>query len=87
MKQTFIICVENESDCVLEFERWPYKRAQTCIDKMIELYRTYPSLYVPHLTGAAKVICYPTPDGYHKAAPVWSVSVDEFRELLKEDAA
>ena len=80
-KQTFIICLEDADGLVVDFERWSFKRAQTCIDHMIELYKTY-SIYGLSLAKAAKLVCYPTPDGYHKVDPVWSASVDEFRALM-----
>ena len=85
-KQTFVICLEDRNSMVVDFERWSFKRAQTCIDHMIELYKTY-SIYWLSLAKADKLVCYPTPDGYHKEAPVWSVSVDEFRELMRKDGA
>lgn len=83
-KQTFIICLENQDGLVVDFERWSYKRAETCIANMVKLYRTY-SIYGLSLAKADRVVCYPTPDGYTKADPVWSVSVDEFRELMKKE--
>lgn len=87
-KQTFIILLENSDGQIIDFERWSYKKVRTCIDNMVELYRTYPSLYVPKLQGADRVTAYPTPDGYNREAPVWSVSKDEFLKMvLKENAA
>ena len=83
-KQTFIICLEDEKGVAAEFERWGFKKAETCIEHMVELYGTYPSLYLRNLDRAAKVVCYPTPDGYHKADPVWSVTPAEFLGLIEE---
>lgn len=42
-----------------------------------------PGLYRNNLDRAARVVCYPTPDGYTHAAPVWGVSVDEFRRMVE----
>lgn len=87
MKQNFIICLEAADGRQITFERWPFKRVQTCVAHMVELYKTYSGLYGRYLDQAAKVVAYHTPDGYNRAAPVWSVSVDEFRKLMsdKED--
>lgn len=88
MKMTFIICLEDKEGRTMEFERWGYKKVETCIDKMVELYRTYSGLYVPLLKAADKVTAYPTPDGYNRGDPVWSVSKDEFLKMIfKEEAA
>ena len=81
-KQTYIIVLEDQDGRTVDFERWAYKRAQTCIDKIVELYAEWPGLYGKNLERAARVVCYPTPDGYNQAAPVWSVSVDEFRRMI-----
>lgn len=80
-KMTFIIYLEDAAGNMVDFERWAFKKAKTCIDHMIELYKTY-SIYERSLAKAARVVCYPTPDGYNKADPVWSVGVDEFRKLM-----
>lgn len=82
-KQTYIIVLEDQDGCTVDFERWAYKRAQTCIDKIVELYAEWPGLYRKNLERAARVVCYPTPDGYNQAAPVWSVSANEFRRMIE----
>ena len=84
MRQNFIVCLEDACGCTVEFERWPYKKAETCIQHMVELYGTYPSLYSKGLNEAARVVCYPTPDGYTRAEPVWAVTTEEFRELMRQ---
>lgn len=83
-KQTYIICLEDQDGRTVDFERWTYKRSQTCVDKIVELYAEWPSLYEKNLERAARVVCYPTPDGYTPAAPVWSVSVDDFRRMVHD---
>lgn len=82
-KQTYIIILEDQDGRTVDFERWTYKRAQTCIDKTVELYAEWPSLYRDNLDRAARVVCYPTPDGYDKSAPVWAVSVTDFRCMVQ----
>ena len=83
-KQTYIIILEDQEGHTVDFERWTYKRAQTCIDKTVELYAEWPSLYRQNLDKAARVVCYPTPDGYNEAAPVWAVPVDAFRRMIQD---
>ena len=82
-KQTYIIVLEDQDGRTVDFERWTYKRAQTCIDKIVELYAEWPGLYGKNLERAARIVCYPTPDGYNQAAPVWNVSVNEFRRMIE----
>ena len=82
-RQTHIIILEDQDGRTVDFERWTYKRAQTCIDKTAELYAEWPGLYGKNLERAARVVCYPTPDGYTQAAPVWAVPVDEFRRMIE----
>lgn len=82
-KQTFIICLEDKDGKMVDFERWAYKKPETCVQHMVELYKTY-SIYERSLAKADRVVAYPTPNGYDKEDPVWSVSVEEFRQLMKE---
>ena len=82
-KQTFIIRLEDKDGKMVDFERWAYKKAETCISKMIKLYSEH-SIYEYNLAKADKVVAYPTPNGYDMEEPVWSVSVEEFRELMKK---
>lgn len=82
-KQTFIICLEDEDGKTIDFERWTFKKVETCIDHMIMLYNGYYSVYKDSLDKAAHVVAYPTPDGYNRSDAVWKVSADEFRKLLK----
>ena len=79
-----IIRLEKEDGSVVEFERWSYKDAQICINKMVELYDTYGSLYLKHLEQADRVVCYPTPDGYTAGEPVWSATREEFLALIEQ---
>lgn len=58
-KQTYIIVLEDQDGRTVDFERWAYKRAQTCIDKIVELYAEWPGLYGKNLERAARVVCYP----------------------------
>lgn len=85
-KQTFIICLEDQEGRMVNFERWYFKSMKRCVDAMVGLYRSCPSIYRSDLERAARVVCYPTPDGYHRKAAVWSVSVDEFREMMMKEA-
>ena len=82
-KQTYIVILEDKDGITVEFERWSYKRAQTCIDKTVELYAEWPGLYGKYLERAARVVCYPTPDGYNQDAPVWDAPVEEFRRMIQ----
>ena len=82
-KQTYIIVLEDQGGRTVDFERWTYKRPQTCVDKIVELYAEWPSLYEKNLERAVRVVCYPTPDGYTQAAPVWSVPVGEFQHMIE----
>lgn len=86
-QQTFIVYLEDQDGRMIDFERWCYKRSKTCLDAMVKLYGSWPSLYLPQLAKAARVVCYPTPDGSNKEAPAWSLSAEEFRERMKEGAA
>lgn len=83
-KQTFIICLEDENGVSVNFERWPYKKAETCLDHMVELYCRYEVLYGHDLDKASRVVCYPTPDGCTKGKPAWDISADEMRELMEK---
>lgn len=85
-KQTFIIRLEDQAGHMVDFERWAYKKVETCIQHMVELYSTYSGIYERSLAKAAQVVAYPTPNGFDREEPVWSVSVDEFRELMKKGA-
>lgn len=80
----FLIRLEKEDGSLVDFERWSYKKAETCINKMVALYGTNSGLYLRKLDKADKVVCYPTPDGCHAAEPVWSVSADEFRAMVEK---
>ena len=82
-KQAHIIILEDADGITVDFERWSYKQAQTCIDKTVELYAEWLGMYERSLNRAARVVCYTTPDGYHKAAPVWSVTINEFRRMIE----
>lgn len=85
-QQTYIIVLEDNQGRTIDFERWTYKRAQTCISKMVALYRTLNSYSFARdmLDRTARVVCYPTPNGYHESVPVWSVTANEFRAMLEE---
>lgn len=81
MKQTFLIRLEDAQGGVLTFERWQHKKATTCINKMLQMYRTYYSLCARLLSRAATVTCYATPEHGSKR-PVWRVTGLEFYRLI-----
>lgn len=85
VKQSFIIRLEDQDGHVVDFERFIYKRVETCVGLLVELYKRYERLYMPNLDKAARVVAYPTPDGYHMEDPVWSVSVEEFRKMVEKE--
>ena len=81
-KQTFIICFENIDGVAVNFERWTFKRVDTCIKKTIDLYRLYPKIYAETLRQTKKITAYFTPDGYNRQAEVWTATIDEFKMLI-----
>lgn len=82
-KQTYITILEDESGQEIDFERWAYKRAQTCISKMLELYGgELAFLYRKKIDRAARIVCYPTPDGYNLGPAVWSATVSELKDMI-----
>ena len=83
-QQRYIIRLEDKEGKMVDFERWSFKKVETCIQHMVELYSTYSNMYMPKLDKADRVVAYPTPDGCHEEAPVWSVTVDEFRAMVKK---
>lgn len=83
-KQTYIIRLEDQAGGLIDFERWGYKHAKTCIAKMLELYANYSGIYIPKLSSASRVVCYPTPDGYNRGKPVWSVSAADFAAMVQQ---
>lgn len=83
-KQNFIIRLEDAAGNMVDFERWPYKKVETCIRDMVDMYRMYDRLFMPKLDKAYRVVAYSTPDGAHMEAPVWSVSVEEFRKMIEK---
>ena len=62
-----------------DFERWPYKRASTVIEKLHDLYTGWAApIYADELKRSVCVVVYPTtPDGY-KAGPETSIPIAEF---------
>lgn len=83
-KQTYITVLEDKNGWEIDFERWTYKRAQTCINKLLELYGgPFSILYLKDIDRAARVICYPTPDGYNKGPAVWSATVAELKDMIQ----
>jgi hypothetical protein len=86
-KQTYLFRIENDAGQCMDFERWTFKRLDTCINKMIELYGgTWASLYARKLDGAAYVTAYKTDYEATEANRAWRVTVEEFRDMLKEAA-
>ena len=84
-QQTFIIRLEDKDGKMVDFERWAYKKVETCIKNMVKTYSDHAYLYEPTLAKADKVVAYATPGGRSdEKIPVWSVSVEEFRKLMKE---
>lgn len=83
-KQTYMTILEDENGQEIDFERWAYKRAQTCISKMLELYSgEWAFLYRKEIDRAARIVCYPTPDGYNLGPAVWSATVAELKDMIQ----
>ncbi len=79
--QTFITKVIDKNGKTLDFERWTHKKADTVRKKVEFLYsikcNSLSRLYLPTLKQGEKILCVPTPDGYHeKGDPVWEISTE-----------
>lgn len=87
-RQTYIIALEDSQGRTVNFERFCCRRMETCMHKMITLYRKliHYSFAIAELDRTARVVCYPTPDGYNSVDPVRSVDIDTFRALLYAEA-
>lgn len=83
-KQTYIIVLEDQDGRTVDFERWTYKRAEKCVDTMVKLYGEYWYIYSRNLEQTARVVCYPTPDGYNEAPAVWTATKAEFIHLVEQ---
>lgn len=79
VKQHFESELRDEHGRMVDFERWPYKRASTVIEKLHGLYTGWTaSIYADELKRSVYVVVYPTtPDG-HKAGPETSIPITEF---------
>lgn len=85
-KQTFIICLENIEGRTVFFERWGFTKAESCIDHMVQLIGSSINFYKRIIgPSAVKAVCYPTPDGYNRAEPVWSVTIEEFWNMVEAE--
>lgn len=83
-KQTYITILEDENGKGIDFERWAYNRAETCVDKLLELYSgPWASLYRKDIDRAARIVCYQTPDGYNKGPAVWSATTEELNSMIQ----
>ena len=79
MKQYYESELRDECGRMVDFERWPYKRASTVIEKLHDLYTGWAApIYADELKRSVCVVVYPTtPDGY-KAGPETSIPIAEF---------
>lgn len=85
-QQTHIIRLTDENGSLVNFERWAHKKTQTCIEKMVELYATYPGIYKRDIDKAATITCYSTPD-QGPETPVWTVTKQEFLRMVEKKVA
>ena len=82
-EQTYITCLESADGQIIDFERWAYKRAQTCINRLVELYSGACGaewLYKQMISQASEVACYAVCD--NKEEEVWRVKIEEFQRLI-----
>ncbi len=63
-KQTYISYLEDSDGKMINFERWSYKKTDTIIEKLKELYQ-YP-IYKKDIEKSVRIAIYETPDGYNK---------------------
>ena len=70
-QQTFILAFETEDGFMEDFYRFSYKKLDTCVNAIKKAAAKY-SYFGTSWKNAnvAKMVCYPTPDGYNKADPV-----------------
>ena len=80
-EQTYIIYLENKNGILVDFERWAYKKLETCIDKTLTLHCRGYSLYKNDLIKTAKIVAYKTNDG--NEIKVWDISINEYMEKLR----
>lgn len=89
-EQTFIIELKDKSNITVSFERFTYKKLNTCIKAMIRLYKSAFDpcgfcgiLYKEDLEKSARVVAYKTEYKTNDSNKVWDISIDEFKQMLK----
>ncbi len=85
--QTYIFRLKNEDEITIAFERWSYKRFETCLNKMLELYNPdspHSFVYYKQLCKVARIAAYKDdPRTGRDTLQVWSATVEEFKKLLE----
>lgn len=83
-EQTFVISLLDSKGRTINFERWSYKRLNTCITKTVENYREMikHNWFVNDLKDAVKVVAHKTDYDTTDVNKVWEISMDEFWEMI-----
>jgi len=91
-EQTFIVELKDKNNSTIDFERFSYKRLNTCINAMIKLYKKAFDpycfcgfLYKENVEKAARIVAYRTDYKTNDANKVWDISIDEFIKMLKTE--
>lgn len=85
-EQTFIIKLKDKNNVTVSFERFDYKKLNTCIKAMVRLYKAAFDpcgfcgfLYKADIEKSARVVAYKT----SSKAKVWDITIEEFKQMLK----
>ena len=80
-EQTYIVMFMNKDEIPVNFERWAYKKLETCIDRTICLCCRAFSLYKYDLIKTTKVVAYKTNGRIERK--VWEITIGEFMNRLR----
>lgn len=82
MKQTYIIKLLDKNGYTVNFERWSYKKLNTCINRMINLYKELMryNFVRQELESVVTVVAYKTNELAEEK--VWEASKEEFMKMI-----
>lgn len=83
-QQTYIIVLKDSAGHTVNFERFGYKKLQTCIDKMIELYKSLKNygFIQTELARTQKVIAYQTEYETSDNNKVFEIAIADFLKMI-----
>lgn len=79
-KQEYISKQYDKNGNVINFERWGFKRVNTCIDHHLELLRSFGGLY--DLDKTEKIVFYATPDGVNEECIAGELSREDIAKAI-----